>query len=261
METTKQFALAMNRPEQDIDLAEACFLIARHIYPTLDLVAQMHRLDALAVRCPSTFEGMRHYLFEDLGFIGNTERYDDPKNSFLNDVLELRTGLPITLSIVVMEVGRRIGVPISGISMPAHFMTRHESEPRLYLDAFAGGETMDASGCRDRFHEIVGADVPFDPSWLKPASKTTIIDRVLANLKDVFTQRTQWQNVEWVIRSRLSIPGFDPLERRDLATSIASQGRFDEAARELELTAGTLHDPEERHTLLSEAVTMRAKLN
>ncbi|GAC1414837.1 MAG: SirB1 family protein [Actinomycetota bacterium] len=261
MDATQRFALAVNRPEAQIDLAEACLLIAQHIYPGLNIPAELRRLDAIAVRCPAGFDGLRKYLFNDLGFHGNTERYDDPRNSFLNEVLDRRMGLPILLSILVLEVGKRVGVPFSAIGMPAHFMVRHESDPRLYLDPFAGGETMDAAGCRTRFHEIVGEDVPFDPSWLSPVKPLGIISRVLANLKDVYTQRPQWPNVEWVVRARLSIPGCDPLERRDLAHAIASQGRFNEAARELELTAGTLVDPDERHALMSEAVTMRARLN
>lgn len=261
MEATRRFALAVNRPETQVDLAEACFLVAQHIYPELDLGAEMRRIDAIAVRCPASFEGLCRYLFEELELTGNTQRYDDPRNSFLNEVLDRRLGLPITLSILTMEVGRRAGVPIVGIGMPAHFVVRHEADPQVYMDPFAGGEILTAKGCRDRFHEIVGDDVPFDPAWLTPVAPLDIIGRVLANLKDVYTQKTQWQNVEWVVRARLSIPSSDPLERRDLAQAIASQGRFNEAARELELTAGTMQDLEERHTLMSEAVTMRARLN
>lgn len=259
VDETRRFALAVNQPEEHINLGQACFLIDAHVKHDLDVAAQMRRLDAIAVRCPAGFDGMRKYLFEDLGFHGNTERYDDPRNSFLSEVLDRRLGLPITLSILVMEVGKRTGVEVKGIGMPAHFVVRHG--PQTFLDPFAGGEVLDAAGCRDRFHEIVGQEVPFDPDWLKPISTLSILMRVLANLKDVYTLRTQWQNVEWVLRARLSIPGCPPLERRELAAAIAEQGRFDEAARELELAAGTIPDAAARHDLLGEAVTMRARLN
>jgi regulator of sirC expression with transglutaminase-like and TPR domain len=259
VDATHRFALAVNQPEDQIDLGQACFLIDAHVKHDLDIAAQSRRLDAIAVRCPPGFAGLRHYLFEDLGFRGNVERYDDPRNSFLSEVLDRRLGLPITLSILVMEVGKRVGVEVAGIGMPAHFVVRHS--PKIFLDAFAGGEILDAAGCRDRFHEIVGQEVPFDPDWLRPIGTLSILARVLANLKDVYTLRTQWQNVEWVLRARLSLPGCSPIERRDLAQAIAEQGRFDEAAKELELAAGTVPDPAARHDLMSEAVTMRARLN
>ncbi|HEX9697581.1 MAG TPA: transglutaminase-like domain-containing protein [Actinomycetota bacterium] len=261
MDAPGRFALAVNRPEASIDMAEACFLIAANVYPDLDVATQLRRIDALAVRCPPGFDGLRRYLFEELGFHGNTERYDDPRNSLLSDVLDRRVGLPITLSILTIEVGRRVGVPLAGVGMPAHFVVRHEIEPRLYVDAFAGGETLDAAGCRARFHEIVGPEVPFDPAWLKPISTLEILSRVLANLKNVYTQRTQWHNVEWVVRCRLSVPGCPADERRDLALAIGEQGRFEEAARELDLLARITPDPEARHTLTGEAITMRARLN
>lgn len=261
MEATHRFALAVNRPEAEVDLAEACFLIAAHIYRRLDVVAELRRLDAMAERCPPGFDGLRAYLFDELGFRGNTERYDDPRNSLLNQVLDRRLGLPITLSIVAIEVGRRVGVPLSGVGMPAHFVARLDEKPELFLDSFAGGELVDAAGCRDRFKEIVGADAPFDPAWLRPVGPHEIVSRVLANLKGTFQQRNQWQHVEWVVRARLCVPGCLALERRDLAQAIAEQGRFDEAARELELAAGIIPDPETRHALMSEAVTLRSRLN
>lgn len=261
MDAPGRFALAVNRPEATVDLAEACFLIAANVYPDLDIAAQLRRLDAIAVRCPPGFDGVRQYLFENLGFRGNTERYDDPRNSLLSDVLDRRLGLPITLSIVAIEVGRRVGVPLSGVGMPAHFVVRHDGERTVFVDAFAGGEVLDAKGCRDRFHEIVGQDVPFDPDWLKPVPPLQILLRVLANLKDVYAQRTQWHNVEWVCRCRLAVPGCPPTERRDLANAIGQQGRFEEAARELDMLARITPDPDARHAIAGEAITMRARLN
>lgn len=261
MDIPGRFALAVNRPEPSVDLAEACLLIAANIYPDMDVPAQLRRIDALAVRCPPGFDGLRRYLFDELGFRGNTERYDDPRNSFLNDVMDRRVGLPITLSVLAMEVGRRVGVPLSGVGMPAHFVVRHDVPPHAFVDAFAGGEVLDPAGCRTRFHEIVGDEVPFDPDWLKPISTLEILSRVLANLKNVYSQKTQWHHVEWVVRCRLSIPGCPADERRDLAQAIGQQGRFEEAARELDLLARITPDPEARHAITSEAITMRAQLN
>jgi regulator of sirC expression with transglutaminase-like and TPR domain len=249
------------RPEEDIDLAEACLLIAAQAQPGLDVAAQKRRLDAIAVRSPPGFEGLRRYLFEHLRFTGNTERYDDPSNSFLNEVLDRRTGLPITLCILTMEVGARIGIPIAGIGMPAHFLVRHEDEPRVYLDPFHGGEILDEDGCRARFAEIVGSEVPFDTRWLRPATKIEIVGRVLGNLKGVYASRSQWRNVEWVVRARLAIPQMPVTEARDLARALTAQARFGEAAETLEAAAAAAEDDEDRTTLAAEAVTIRARLN
>lgn len=261
MDASRAFADAVSLPEPQVDLAYACMMIAKHVHADLDVPAQLRRLDAIAVRSPSTFEGMRKYLFEDLGFRGNTEDYDDPANSLLNEVLDRRVGLPITLSIVTMEVGARAGIPFAGIGMPAHFLVRHESTPPVYLDPFYGGEVLDEAGCRERFAEILGREVPFDPGWLRPAAKLAILSRVLGNLKRVYTARSQWHNVEWVCRARLAVPGTPPSERVDLGRSIASQGRFKEAADEIDRAVAESADEEEKRSLASEAVTLRARLN
>lgn len=261
MNAAEAFREMVARPQEQVDLAEACLLIAAHAQPALDVGAEKRRLDAIAVRCPPGFEGLRRYLFEQLGFRGNTERYDDPANSFLNEVLDRRTGLPITLSIVTMEVAARVGVPVSGIGMPAHFLVRHEAAPRVYLDPFHGGEVLDEEGCRRRFAEIVGEGVPFDPRWLRPATKIEIVARVLANLKQIYTARAQWRNVEWVARARASIPGIPATEALDLGRAVAAQGRFLDAARELEAAATATESEEDRDALLSEATTIRAHLN
>jgi regulator of sirC expression with transglutaminase-like and TPR domain len=248
-------------PEAEINLAQACFIVAQHVHADLDVPAHLRRLDAMAVRSPSTLDGMRKYLFEDLGFHGNAEDYDDPANSLLDEVLDRRIGLPITLSIVTMEVGARVGLDIVGIGMPAHFLVRHEAPPQVYIDPFYGGEILDEAGCRARLAELLGADVPFDPAWLRPAPKREILARVLGNLKRVYIARTQWRNVEWVCRARLAIPGVPPVERAELARAISAQGRYREAADEMTRAATDATEETEKKTFESEAVTLRARLN
>lgn len=261
MDPAKAFAAAVQAPESQINLAEACLLIAQHVHADLDVGANLRRLDAMAVRSPSTLDGMIKYLFADLGFRGNSEDYDDPANSLLDEVLDRRIGLPITLSIVTMEVGTRVGLDIVGIGMPSHFVVRHEGTPNVYVDPFYGGEIMDEAGCRARLTDLLGAEVPFDPAWLRPASKREILSRVLGNLKRVYAARTQWRNVEWVCRARIAIPGMPAAERAELGRAISSQGRYSEAAEEIARASEEATDEDEKRTFYSEAVTLRARLN
>jgi regulator of sirC expression with transglutaminase-like and TPR domain len=261
VDPVKAFADAVEAPEPEINLAQACLLIAKHVHADLDVGAQLRRLDAMAVRSPSTLDGMIKYLFADLGFRGNSEDYDDPGNSLLDEVLDRRTGLPITLSIVTMEVGQRVGLPIVGIGMPAHFLVRHEATPQVYIDPFYGGEILDEAGCRARLAQLLGSDVPFDPTWFQPAAKRDILARVLSNLKRVYSGRTQWRNLEWVCRARLAIPGMGVVERAELGRAIAAQGRYREASEELSRASDEASDEEEKRKFQSEAVTLRARLN
>src|SRR5438552_9903098 len=123
MDATERFAAAVAAPAGKMRLDVAAFCLAAHAHPGLDVDGECARLDDLAYRCPTpTFDGMRAYLFETLGFRGNTRDYGDPENSFLDSVLERRVGIPISLAVVVMEVGRRIGAPVHGVGMPGHFL-------------------------------------------------------------------------------------------------------------------------------------------
>ncbi len=123
---TAQFAELVKGPESELPLDRAALLIAAHADPALDVDAELAGLDAFADACPErTFEGWRRYLFEELGFTGAVEDYYDPANSFLNEVLTRRTGLPISLSVLGIEVGRRLGLELVGVGMPGHFLLQH----------------------------------------------------------------------------------------------------------------------------------------
>ncbi|HMC70976.1 MAG TPA: transglutaminase-like domain-containing protein, partial [Mycobacteriales bacterium] len=123
VDATERFVEVVAGREPALPLDEIAFLIAAHAHGGLDVDAQLTRLDELAdqVRDP-TLDGLRRLLFRDLGFTGNEGDYYDARNSFLDDVLDRRTGIPISLAVLTMEVGRRVGVPLAGVSMPGHFL-------------------------------------------------------------------------------------------------------------------------------------------
>jgi regulator of sirC expression with transglutaminase-like and TPR domain len=258
---TARFAELVQGPEAELPLDEAALLVAAHASADLDVEEELGRLDELAKGCPdASFDGWHRYLFEDLRFTGDVENYYDPANSFLNEVVRRRVGLPISLSVLGMEVGRRLGLSFVGIGMPGHFLLEDLSaEKPRYVDPFAGGLLLDRAGCEERFRLVNGADAPFLPSYLDPVGPRAILGRMLANLKAIYATRGNLPALAWVFALRLSIPGTPTLERRDLARVLGSTGQFVQAAEALEELAATL--PGQSSALLAEAQALRARLN
>lgn len=253
-----RFADLVGRPDEDIPLDEAALLIAACARPDLDVGAELGRLDELAAGCREpTFDGMRTHLFGELGFRGNTEEYQDPDNSYLDQVVLRRVGIPISLSVLTMEVGRRLGVGIDGVGMPGHFLVRHRSVPGTYLDPFGGGQRLDAEGCRAIFANLGGSG--WDESYLQPVGARAILSRMLLNLQGLFLP-SDLRSAAWVLELRLAIPGLPLTDRLGLARALGSLGRFGPAAVELERVAAEL-PPEEATTVATEATALRAKSN
>src|SRR5829696_7811715 len=147
-----RFLALFSRPDASLPLDEVALCIAAHADPDVDIAANLARLDDLAEKCPApTLDALVTHLFRTEGFAGNRADYYDPRNSFLHEVLDRRLGIPITLSIVVLEVGRRLGVPLSGVGLPGHFLVRDKVDDRVFIDPFHGGRLLDESACR-RLH-------------------------------------------------------------------------------------------------------------
>jgi regulator of sirC expression with transglutaminase-like and TPR domain len=198
--------------DASIDLARAALLIAAEEYPALDFDQYLARLSEIAERIrlhlqnhqqsfshpPATkaeylimLSAMNVVLFEHERFRGNRIDYHNPQNSFLNRVLERRLGIPLTLSLIYMEVGKRLGLQIAGVGMPFHFMVRcsFEGEAPLYIDPYEKGRFLSASDCRQRLSQIFKNAQDFDPSWLEPLGPRQILIRMLLNLKHIYIHR------------------------------------------------------------------------
>ncbi|HVM65391.1 MAG TPA: transglutaminase-like domain-containing protein [Acidimicrobiales bacterium] len=266
MRASDEFLALVTGPEERIALDEGCLLIAAHAKPASDpravVSAGRAQLDALAAACDGVaLEDVLDHLFGTLGFYGNRARYDDPRNSYLDEVLARRTGIPITLSIVVIEVGRRVGLTLAPVGMPGHFLVG--AGEGQYVDAFEHGHVLDMEGCRRRFVELAGATAPWSPQLLAPVGPRAVLARVLANLRRVFADARDLANLEWVLALRSGIPGVPPAERAERANVLAALGRFDEAARELERVApsGGGDDGFTAAELRARAARWRARLN
>jgi len=231
------FADIVNRPEAEIDLTRAAAMIGLRQYPDLDLDQVARSLDDLATGIRD-LAGLRTRLFADLGFAGEGLAYYHPDNSFLHRVVERRRGIPITLSVLAIEVGRRAGISLEGIGMPGHFLVR---EPRsgVYLDAFHGGALLDEQACELLFRAATGAaaEVPFSAALLPVVNRAQILGRMLNNLGLVYRVNTDSAGLEWTLRRRLALPEVTGQDIIELAEAVAAQGRAHDAVRELEVWA------------------------
>jgi regulator of sirC expression with transglutaminase-like and TPR domain len=225
----------VTRPEGEIPLDEASFVIAAQAEPDLDVAAQVARLDDLAAPLGrATTERVCGLVFGTLGFRGDHETYDDPRNSYLNRVLDRRLGIPITLSVLLIEVGRRCGVHLEGVGMPGHFLVRDPDQPDLLIDAFSGGDRLDPAACAELLHTVVGPEVALQPALLAPVGTRAILARMLANLDQSFRRREDRDGARWATRLRAALPGLPTVERIAMAESLAGLGCHAEAASLLE---------------------------
>jgi regulator of sirC expression with transglutaminase-like and TPR domain len=217
MEPTERFAAIAGLPDAAVPLDEAALLIAAHAAPGLDVDDYLGRLDDLAGACPApTLDALVTHLFRRGRFSGNQADYYDPRNSLLSEVLDRGLGIPITLSVLAMEVGRRIGVPLSGVGMPGHFLLRDKVDPAVFVDAFHRGRLLDAAACQRLHRRLVGRGARWDPTWLDPVGRFEILGRMLANLKVIYQQRQERDALLWVMRLRGLLPGIGGAERDDI---------------------------------------------
>lgn len=241
MEPTARFAEALTHGEGAVRLDEAALLIAAHARPDLDVDEELIRLDRLAATCPgSDLDALVHHLFVAIGFRGDRLTYHDPRNSYLDQVVRRRQGIPISLSVLAMAVGDRIGAPVVGVGMPGHFLLRDQADPGRFVDPFAGGTVLDRAGCERAFRQVQGDDAPFDPAFLAPVGPFAILARMLANLRVTFAARGDHRSIVWVLRLRTLIPGVAAEERGVLAAALAEIGEFRAAAVELDALAALL---------------------
>ncbi len=233
------FARAVHQPDRAIDLARAALLIARDQYPDLDIDHYVDKLDRMAeaVRLNIAAESnhnenaeiLNRYLFDELGFAGNRQDYYNPHNSFLNYVLEHRTGIPITLSVVYIEVGRRLHLPIQGVGLPGHFIVRYDGATPAFIDPFNAGERLTEVDCQQRLHAIFGAPVAFRAEWLEPVGKRQILTRMLHNLKGIYVRREDFGRAIPIVEKILTLNPDAYTELRDLGSLHGMAGNYGDA--------------------------------
>jgi len=228
------FQELMQQEDGRIDLARACLLVAQDAYPVLDVDHYMAELERMAARLRARMPqatsaeekviALNQFLYEDLGYWGNTDDYYDPRNSYLNDVMDRKTGIPITLSIMYMEIGRRVGLPVEGVSFPGHFLVRvRMRRGMLVLDPFAGGAPQSEDELRERLKRVIppGATGRVPPEslpleeFLEPSTNRQIVGRLLRNLKGIWREKDDPTRLLEVLNRILVVSPQSGAELRD----------------------------------------------
>jgi len=218
----RRFAELMALDADEVPLDEAALLISATLQPGLDVQEWLHALDQLAADCPiPTMSGVAQFLFDDEHFVGNRSAYYDWRNSCLDRVIATRTGIPISLAVVMIEVARRVGVPLVGVGMPTHFLVGVASDPDTYVDPFAGGRTLDRAGVRALFTDLTSGQVPWQESYLTPTPARDIVIRMLNNLKNVFAGRADLVRLGLTMELRAAVPELTDAEAAEIAVASA----------------------------------------
>ena len=251
LQVAAELERAMNAPGED--LAAAALAIARIEYPSLDAGHYLGALDRMGddvrdrlgsarVFGEDAITLLNEYLYDEQRFTGNRDRYEDPRNSFLNEVLDRRTGIPISLAVVYLEVARRAGVRVAGINFPGHFLLRTAGElspvlsgPEfLIVDPFHGGALLSEYDCREMLRQHVGDDAAFDRDLLAPATRQEIVVRMLVNLKRLYVRMRSFPQARFVSDLLLTVAPSAVSELRDRGLLAYHLQDFGAALRDLE---------------------------
>jgi regulator of sirC expression with transglutaminase-like and TPR domain len=243
---SETFAGLVGTNDDSIDLVRAALAIAQTEYPKLDVEQYVRRIEVLArrvrMRVPDlgdigeSIAALNTVLFEEEGLSGNTDDYYDPRNSFLNDVLDRKLGIPITLALVYMEVARRVGFPLVGVGMPGHFLLKHyDVEGReVIIDAFNRGVVLSAHDCAQRLDQIYSGQMPFQPEYLVAVSRRQILLRMLNNLRAIYLSARNFKKALEIVDLILAIYPRSPEDMKQRAMLRHNQGNLRGAVADLE---------------------------
>jgi len=240
-----RFAQLFERGGDDFDLDRAVLLIAQEQYPTLNIEHYISQLDRFAVDARTKIGAeksaaarvllLRDYLFTELGFHGNAGDYFDARNSFLNDVIDRRTGIPITLAVVFMEVARRLDLELLGVGMPGHFIVKFcDDERDILLDPFNAGRELTVDDCREMVSGMYRGTLAFHPSFLAVVTKRQILTRILRNLKGIYAGVADHHRVLGIVERTLLLCPLEPVEIRDRGLAYMGLGEYGRALADLE---------------------------
>ena len=260
LQVAAQLEQAMNLPGEE--LATAALAIARVEYPALETAPYLDMLDMLGEQAarrvgrpapPAAQDAIRafnEFFYDELGFSGNRDRYDDPRNSFLNEVLTRRTGIPISLAVAYLEVSRRAGLRIAGVNFPGHFLMRareaSSSDDILIVDPFHAGAVLSELDCRELLRQHVGDETAFDRALLEPATRTHIVVRMLVNLKRLYVRMRSFPQARFISDLLLAVEPSAIVELRDRGLLAYHLQDFAGALRDLESYLRLLPKPPTR---------------
>ena len=243
---TLTFAEHVRSTRDSLDPMASALAFAREIaYPTLAPSAWLEELQrladgarpavGLASNTRGKVEALNDYVFNQLGFRGNSEDYYNPANSYINEVLTRRTGIPISLSLIYVDVARRLGLPAKGIGLPGHFIAGvRNAGKRILVDTFNGGKILSEADCEALVRRLTSSSGPFQPRWLEPTPVREIIARMLNNLRNVYAEREAWAECIAVVRCLHALQPESIEHTRDLGLLFYRGGRLRDSITQLE---------------------------
>jgi len=241
----RQLATELARSDAELDLARAALLVAKEEYPQLPVDLYLARLDQVAeevkdrLACENAPLVVLNEVLETLyvrrNMKGNREAYYDPRNSFLNDVLDRGLGIPLTLGIVLLEVGWRLDLPLEGVNFPGHFLVRYRGDEfGLLIDPFDGGKIRFEDQAQELLDQVYGGVVRLQETFLRAATKREMLTRMLTNLKGLYVKVGDHKRALAAVERLLMIAPTAPAENRSRGVLLARMGRKEEAASQLE---------------------------
>ena len=250
----KEFSQLASLADERIDLAHGALLIARAAYPDLNESLYLERLDRMAASAKLDMTAdsepediitrLNDILFEQERFRGNRENYYDPDNSFLNRVLDRKKGIPITLSLIYIEVGRRLGLDVRGIGLPGHFITAlYHASGKIFIDPFNRGEIRTVDECLQIISTNMGSAVAPDFHWLQPIGRKELLVRMLRNLKLIYARQNNdvmlFKTIHWI----LTLQPEASAERSERAILYEAMGNPNWAVKDWERYIANIDDP------------------
>ncbi len=256
----ESFLQETNKPDHQINLAKAALIYAKYEYAKLEIEEYLTALDIIAERIKDhlgnnlyplqVIKTINQFLFKELGFKGNTTNYYDPDNSYLNQVIDNKTGIPITLSVVYLEVAKRINFPMVGIGMPGHFLIRPEFENvGIFVDVFNQGEILFKEDCQIKLEEIYQQSINLEEHFLTPVSNQQILGRMLTNLKYIYLNRQEYPKMLRIIELLLQLFPNHPIEVRDRGLLYYQLRQWEKATTDLQLYLSILPTAEDAQAI------------
>jgi regulator of sirC expression with transglutaminase-like and TPR domain len=254
--------------EEAFPLDRAALAVGLEEYPDLDIQVYLRKLDSLAAsvevlvgedRAPvSIIESINKVLFVQEGLRGNARDYYDPRNSFLNEVLDRKLGIPISLSVIYMEVAKRIDFPIKGIGFPGHFLVKHDTGDReIIVDPFSLGKILTLNDCQELLDRVHSGAVQVNAMLLQPMEKRAIITRMLYNLKGIYAQKEQYQKTISIIDKILLLNPSLSSELRDRGVLYMQTSLFAKALADLESYLKNALVPDDRTNIENHVKMLR----
>jgi len=263
----EEFRRAVACPDQKIELARAVLTIAAGEYPNLLIAEYLSRIDLLAAEVAErigqernvyrSIAGLNHVLFQRHGYRGNRSEYFDPKNSFLNEVMERKRGIPITLSVLYMEVAQRIGLPLLGVGFPGHFLVKYiDDEQEIVIDPFNGGEVLSTDSLETLLRQLFGGNIVLHADLLEPVTKKQVIRRMLYNLKAIYLRRNDFLKALSIIERLLILEPGSADDLRDRGAVFLKLECFSQALADFETYLRMAPDAEDAVAIKEQVVNL-----